>query len=88
MVSIAVLDDTNLAHRGGREGLDYAREKARAFLSAGGVMRSGWREQAQQMHRQFITRRLSPGGSADLLACACWLDAVCRPEPIAGWPTP
>jgi triphosphoribosyl-dephospho-CoA synthase len=54
--------------------LHFAREQARAFLQAGGVLRPGWRAHALEVHRAFVARRLSPGGSADVIACAGWLD--------------
>jgi len=81
IATIAELDDTNLAHRGGLEGLRFAQGEARAFLQAGGVLRSGWRSEAAAMHQRFVARRLSPGGAADLLGCACWLDQVCNATP-------
>lgn len=76
IATIARLDDTSLAHRGGLEGLRFAQSEARTFLQAGGVLRSGWRREASAMHERFVAHRLSPGGSADLLGCAWWLDQV------------
>lgn len=74
---MAVLDDTNLAHRGGLAGLRWAQQLARGFVAAGGAARPDAIEHAQALHAAFVARRLSPGGSADLLAAACWLDRVC-----------
>jgi triphosphoribosyl-dephospho-CoA synthase len=65
---IASLEDTNLLHRGGVAGLKFARLAAMRFLDEGGVSRSDWRARAQSVHDSFVARRLSPGGSADLLA--------------------
>ncbi|PPU37725.1 MULTISPECIES: triphosphoribosyl-dephospho-CoA synthase MdcB [unclassified Xanthomonas] len=70
---IAEVDDLNLLHRGGQAGLAYARAQARAFLAAGGVAQAQWRDRLNAIGRQFVARRLSPGGSADLLACAWFL---------------
>lgn len=67
---MAELADTNLLYRGGMEGLELARSAARDFLGRDGVHRSGWRLHAEAIHREFVGRNLSPGGSADLLA-AC-----------------
>lgn len=78
LATVAVLDDSNLALRGGRAGLDWARAAARDFLAAGGAGRPGGRAAAWALHRAFVARRLSPGGAADLLAAACWLDRVGR----------
>jgi triphosphoribosyl-dephospho-CoA synthase len=72
---IAVLEDTNLLHRGGRSGLDFARHTARRFIEAGGVAASDWRHRAHVAHESFVARRLSPGGSADLLAMTLFVTA-------------
>lgn len=71
---MASLEDTNLLHRGGAEGLACARDAAASFLADGGVLSAGWRERAAQIHRDFVRRRLSPGGSADLLAATLLVD--------------
>src|SRR5262249_7536326 len=63
--TIALLDDTNLVHRGGIEGLRFAQAEARTFLEAGGALQPGWQDAAQEVHRRFVARRLSPGGAAD-----------------------
>jgi triphosphoribosyl-dephospho-CoA synthase len=65
---MAVVPDTNLLYRGGTEGLAFARHAARGFLAADGVHHPAWRSRARTVHAQFMRRRLSPGGSADLLA--------------------
>ena len=72
---VAALEDTNLLHRGGPDGLAYARREARAFLARGGVGAPRWRDDAIRIHRAFVARRLSPGGSADLLAMTLFVDA-------------
>jgi triphosphoribosyl-dephospho-CoA synthase len=76
---MAVLDDTNLAHRGGLAGLTFARRAAAGFLAAGGCGRPDALVHAEAIHRDFVARRLSPGGVADVLAAACWVERVCRP---------
>ena len=73
---IAVLDDTNLAHRGGLAGLRFAQAEARAFLRAGGAARPEAMAHAQAIHRAFVERRLSPGGAADVLAAACLIERI------------
>jgi triphosphoribosyl-dephospho-CoA synthase len=73
---IAVLQDTNLLHRGGVAGLSFAQRMARRFIDEGGVGRSDWRERALDVHRAFVARRLSPGGSADLLAMSVFARAL------------
>ncbi|KQW44928.1 MULTISPECIES: triphosphoribosyl-dephospho-CoA synthase MdcB [unclassified Roseateles] len=71
---MAVLDDSNLAHRGGVEGLRFAQAAARDFLAAGGASQGP--ETAAAIGAEFVRRRLSPGGSADTLAAACWLQRI------------
>ncbi len=73
---LATTEDTNLLHRGGPEGLAFAQTAAASFLAAGGVASPGWRQRAAETHRQFVARRLSPGGCADLLAVCLFVDAV------------
>lgn len=76
---IAVLDDTNLAHRGGLVGLRFAQAQAQTFLHAGGAARPDALAHAQAIHQAFVARRLSPGGAADVLAAAGFVERVCRP---------
>jgi triphosphoribosyl-dephospho-CoA synthase len=73
MSIIAVLLDTNLLHRGGPSGLAFAQSAASGFLRAGGVERADWEEHAREIHVGFVARRLSPGGSADLLAATLFV---------------
>lgn len=70
---ISELEDTNLLWRGGLEGLSHGRRSATAFLAAGGVLANDWRAHAAAIDRDFIARRLSPGGSADLLGVTLFL---------------
>jgi triphosphoribosyl-dephospho-CoA synthase len=73
---MAVVPDTNLVYRGGLSGLAYAQEAAHGFLDAGGVSHAAWRARARVVHGQFIRRRLSPGGSADLLAATLFVHSL------------
>jgi triphosphoribosyl-dephospho-CoA synthase len=65
------LPDTNLLWRDGEGGLDFVRHSAAAFNCAGGVDAPGWCDRLLALHRAFVERNLSPGGSADLMA-ASW----------------
>jgi triphosphoribosyl-dephospho-CoA synthase len=65
---IAVLEDTNLLHRGGADGLHFAQQCAQRFLDTGGVRQPYWKTRAEAVHHAFVERRLSPGGAADVLA--------------------
>ena len=73
MQLVAVIDDLNLLHRGGAEGLAFAQAQARGFLDAGGVHAGDAHAHMARICHAFEQRRLSPGGSADLLACALFL---------------
>lgn len=73
---IAAVADTNILYRAGPAGLEHAQAVARRFLFEGGVQRGDWRERAAQVHADFISRRLSPGGCADLLAMTLFVDAL------------
>ena len=46
------------------------------FLDAGGVFAPRWHDSALAIHQAFRARRLSPGGSADLLAACLFVHAV------------
>jgi triphosphoribosyl-dephospho-CoA synthase len=73
---MAVLDDCNLAHRAGLEGLRVAQQAASDFLAAGGAARAGGLEAAEALGQRFEQHRLSPGGAADTLAAACWMHRI------------
>ena len=73
---MAVLTDTNLLYRGGESGLTFAKKSARAFLAEGGVHSSDWQSHAGEIHRQFVDRNLSSGGSADLLAATLFVNRL------------
>ena len=73
---IAVLEDANLAHRGGLDGLHFAQRAARGFLAEGGAAAPGGLARAHAIGRGFVARRLSPGGAADMLAAACWMQRI------------
>lgn len=75
--TMATLDDSNLAHRGGMAGLRHAQQAARGYLAHGGAARDDSLDAARAIHRDFVARRLSPGGAADTLAAACWMRRVC-----------
>ncbi|MGB4360383.1 MAG: triphosphoribosyl-dephospho-CoA synthase, partial [Rhodoferax sp.] len=82
--TMAALDDTNCVHRGGMDGLRWVQNSAREFLNAGGVLQADWVPQARAMHSAFVARRLSPGGSADVLASACWVASLITADLEAG----
>jgi triphosphoribosyl-dephospho-CoA synthase len=76
MAIMASLDDTCLLHRGGRAALKAAKTGARAVLKAGGTAVPAGRQRLDQLHAELMARWASPGGSADLLAVALFLDRL------------
>ena len=74
MTAVAVVDDTNLLYRGGPAGLRRAQHLAAGFLAAGGCARDDADAALAAIGRAFVAERLSPGGSADLLAAALFVD--------------
>lgn len=69
--SMAALEDTNLLHRGGREGLGFVRQEAARISGLPADERIG---ALQWLDRELTDRDLSPGGSADMLALAFLLE--------------
>ena len=74
---MAQLDDTNVVHRGGAQGVLTVRRGAQAFVDGGGTAQLDWLTQAVALHHALIAARLSPGGAADLLAASCFVHGVC-----------
>ncbi len=75
---IASVDDTCLLYRGGRVVLRKAQTGARAVLAAGGNGTAVGRRALQSLEAALLRHNASPGGSADLLAAALFLDALDR----------
>jgi triphosphoribosyl-dephospho-CoA synthase CitG len=59
--------DTNVASRGGTEGLSWLQQRARELLQNGGIRSQADLPSLIHFDNQCIARHLSPGGSADLL---------------------
>jgi triphosphoribosyl-dephospho-CoA synthase len=73
---MAQLQDTNLLHRGGPEGLAFVQNASRRFLDAGGVQARDWRQRALDLHGDCVALHLSPGGAADCLAAAWFVHGL------------
>lgn len=65
--SIAKIEDSNLLRRGGAEGLEFAKRRAKEISALPENMRL---EAIQIFDDEMINMNLSPGGSADMLALA------------------
>lgn len=70
---ITHVEDTNLHHRGGIDGAKWATEKAKILLNSSC---SPTQAQIEALDDAFITRNLSPGGCADLLAATYFLHTL------------
>lgn len=75
---LAHCEDTTLLKRGGLDGQAWARAEARRFLETGGVWAPGWEKRGQEIHESFVTRNLTAGGAADLLAATLFIEDVDR----------
>lgn len=73
---MAVLDDTCLLHRGDLRGLRLAQRGAARVLEAGGVSVPEGRRALASLEDEMLEEWLSPGGAADLLSAAMFLDSL------------
>lgn len=73
---MAELDDTCLLSRGGREALHGVQIRAAGVLAAAGAGSQTGRRALERLHEYAVAHRLSPGGAADLLAAALFLDGL------------
>lgn len=76
LASMSSLDDTCLLHRGGREGLEFVQKSAAALLNTATPFAAIDAAALAEFDQQLTNRRLSPGGSADMLACALFLTSI------------
>ncbi len=67
---MSTLDDTNILHRRGAEGLALAKSEAARLL--GDFSESG----LSSLNQNFIREGISPGGSADMLSLAIFIDSI------------
>lgn len=75
---MASLEDTCLLHRGGTAALRIAQEGARSVLAVGGFATSRGAHAFFLLDAALLARNASPGGAADLLAAAIFLDSIER----------
>ena len=73
---LSQVEDTNLLYRGGSEGLSFVQQEAAAILAG---PPEAYIPRLEELDSACITRNLSPGGCADLLALGLLLY---RTEPI------
>ncbi|MFH5836517.1 triphosphoribosyl-dephospho-CoA synthase CitG [Proteiniclasticum sp. C24MP] len=73
MILMSEVEDSNIVSRGGMESLQYVRRSADRFMKEGGMRNPTALEKLHEMNQDFVSRNLSPGGSADLLSLAVFL---------------
>ena len=73
---MARLDDTCLLYRGGAAALSAAKTGAAAVELAGGAGTAPGGQLLERLHCRLLELNASPGGSADMLSAALFLDAV------------
>lgn len=72
--------DCNLVARGGLDAMLNVQAEAKEILQAGGMLTPSGRAGIAEMERRLVSRNLSPGGSADILSAALFLEGAhaCR----------
>jgi len=73
---MGTLDDTCVLHRGRLPGLRALQAGAQSVLDAGGLRTPEGRRRFTALNDMCLTRRLSPGGSGDLLSATLFLDSL------------
>ena len=72
---MAELFDTNAYKRGGVEGAEFVRRRAAEILALPLTKRLA---EAEVFDRELTERNINCGGAADMLACAIFLDKICK----------
>lgn len=75
---LAESGDTNILGRHDMETLEYVKEEAQKVVAAGSVETELGRKMIVDLDNDFITRYISPGGSADLLAITFFIHEVTK----------
>jgi triphosphoribosyl-dephospho-CoA synthase len=75
---MASLDDTCVLARGGPDALAEMQDGARRVLEQGGAAALAGRRELKALDRRLVELHVSPGGAADLLAAALFLDRLQR----------
>ncbi|MCI9264962.1 MAG: triphosphoribosyl-dephospho-CoA synthase [Oscillospiraceae bacterium] len=73
---MTVVEDTTVLHRAGQGGLEWMRTQALAFLTTWPLLTAPAMEELSLLNREFIAQNISPGGCADLLSAALFLEGL------------
>lgn len=76
MAIMTTLSDTCVLSRAGMAGLEAMQAGARAVLAAGGVQSPAGQQALHRLDVQMLALNASPGGAADLLSAALFLDHI------------
>lgn len=70
---MCVVDDTTIIKRSGQDKktLDWVKKTAARYLKDNAWGDENWQQKIRKLDSELVTRNISPGGSADLLAI-CW----------------
>ena len=74
---MSTLEDTNLYHRGGKEGADHVKARSRELLEKN-LPEEALRKALEEFDADLTARNLSPGGGADMLSLTLLADALCE----------
>lgn len=74
--AIALSEDTNVLKRGGIEGGVWLKEKVRYILDKGGAFTEAGLASIEKLNEECISKNISPGGAADLLAAILYLEEL------------
>lgn len=72
---MSLCDDTTVLYRGGKEALDFVKASAEKALE---LPEKELLKESERLDSEFIKRRISPGGSADILALSIFLSNLKR----------
>lgn len=70
---MAYTEDSNILGRAGMDGLNFVQESAREALKLGGIFTREGERYIKDLDSVFISKNISPGGSADLLSVTVML---------------
>lgn len=78
LLIMSELEDSNIYHRGGREGADFIRKRSAELLSlhADDASAEALTDALGRFNAECVGRWLSPGGAADMLALSFFIDIV------------
>lgn len=72
-ILMSSMEDSNVVHRGGMEALWFVKKQAAEFMDNGGIKQINAIQKIEEMNRLFVSKNISPGGSADLLIITVFL---------------